>query len=100
MLGIYFIKECPLLCLQALLQNMFEPIPNQAMRAHLRREQRAAMDAMQEQVIQLPAQRHRQIENHDIPAVLRSLNKESFDMKKFQHETHCVICLNEYEETD
>ena len=27
MIGFYFMKECPIICLQAMLLNYFEPIP-------------------------------------------------------------------------
>ncbi len=35
-----------------------------------------------------------------VPMVLASLSKTNYNAETFQHETHCIICLVDYEESD
>ena len=90
MICFYFVKECPVLCLQALLQNYLEPIPRRRDRSALQAGRRAALNELsaEEQAA-------------NIEMLLSNLPKqESFDGDKFDHERNCVICLAEYRDSD
>ena len=38
--------------------------------------------------------------NAQVPGILASLRRTQYDPARFQHDSNCVICLNEYEKHD
>jgi len=84
MICFYFVKECPIICLQAMFLNYFEPVPRTRPRRRAYRQGPSAEDLAQE-----------------VDNILACMpEEEQYDLNKFDHEKNCVICLGEYDFSD